>query len=154
MRRKGTSFSNQQPIGKDTITKMIREGFNILGIERWHRLNPHALRGHFVSILANDPSINDSERLAACRHRSLKTNQKYQQRGQAQECRRLKALLPGSSSTATSPDIKKPSATPQLQDLSLSAMSVTYTPSPSTKTTSTVAASSTYASSTIMPPSP
>ena len=100
VRRNGTGFTQSQYVGKDTVTKMIREGFRILGIERYMELRPHALRGHFVSILANDPHINDSEKLAACRHRSLKTNQKYQQRGNAQESRRLQALLSHKSPVA------------------------------------------------------
>ena len=55
--KNGRGFTNQQSIGKDTITKMIREGYMILGIDGWATLKPHALRGHFVSILANVPTI-------------------------------------------------------------------------------------------------
>ena len=97
----GRSFSLQQVIGRETVKKMIREGYAILGIARWATLRPHCLRQHFTSILANDKSINDAEKLAACRHNSIKTNQKYQHRGQDQECRRLNALLPAATSMST-----------------------------------------------------
>ena len=170
---KKNGFTKCQPIGKDMATKMMREGFQILGIKRWDSLKPHALRSHFASILANDPSINDSEKLATCRHRSLKTNQKYQSRGKAQEARRLNALLgPVSPSPATevitkppaqpeklpTPEPSKPSPavsvksvsfSPQLQALSPPRSQVAFsTLSPTFSTTSTTFASATVTSRT------
>ena len=51
--RDGKSFVNQ-PLGKNSVRKIFQQAFQCLGISNWELLRPHALRGHFITKLAND----------------------------------------------------------------------------------------------------
>ena len=81
------------PLGKNKIRDMIRDAFQLLGISNWKTLRPHALRGHFITTLANDKSVSLSETMAAARHTSVSASAAYQSRNCFSESNRVKALL-------------------------------------------------------------
>ena len=111
--RSGTGFTKKQVVGKESVTIMIRQGLKMFGIKHWEIICPHALRGHFASILANNPSVNLAESLKACRHKSAKTNEKYQQTGTKSECNKILALMPTISTASTSAGVTNNKSSPE-----------------------------------------
>ena len=53
----------------------------------------HGLHGEFVSALANDPSVNLSETMAAARHKTAAASAVYQQCSHQSEANRINSLL-------------------------------------------------------------
>ena len=147
--KSGTAFCAKKVIGKDSVTEMVREGFRMCGLERWEVIRPHALRGFFASILANNENVNLAECMAACRHKSAKTNARYIQTGNKTECNKLLALLPGTAPTATT----KPSFEPELPPTGTTTTSTPVATAPEPQKIPTVLVPSPSTSShTISPP--
>jgi len=92
IRRDGNGFCDS-PLGKTKIREMMRDAFQILGISNWKTLRPHALRGHFITTLANDKSVSVAETMAAARHTSVSASANYQSRNCHSESNRVQALL-------------------------------------------------------------
>ena len=113
VKKDGSGFTKSQVVGKDAVTKLVRQDFKMMGLKHWEVIRPHALRGHFASMLANDPNVNLKESLVACRHKSAKTNQNYQQIGTQSECNRITAVLPSITSTV-GVSIKSPAPEPSV----------------------------------------
>lgn len=92
IKKDGRSFCNS-PLGKDKITALLRSGFQRLDISNAETLHPHALRGLFITILANDPSVSVRETMGAARHTSVAANANYQIRNSHSESNRVVALI-------------------------------------------------------------
>lgn len=89
--KKENKFYANMPMGPDTIRKLGQEAFADAGLSSYKTC--HSLRGAFISALANDPSINDSERMAAARHRSVTSNAGYQARGGTSSLARISNIV-------------------------------------------------------------
>ena len=92
IRRDGNGFCDS-PLGKSKIRDMMRDAFKILEISNWKTLHPHALRGHFITTLANDKSVSLTETMAAARHTSVSASAAYQSKNCINESNRVQALL-------------------------------------------------------------
>ena len=83
----------KNPLGLHTIRQRFREAFKFMGFDNWESLRPHALRSLFCDTLANDPSVNCEEMMAAARHNSISASAAYQRRTHRSETNRINALL-------------------------------------------------------------
>lgn len=73
-------------------THTFKEGARILGLKNPSDFYPHSLRSEFITRLANDPSVNDAERMRSSRHSSVQASAVYQKRSSVSEMNKLKAL--------------------------------------------------------------
>ena len=81
-----------QPIGRNGITDLFKEGASILGLPNPGNFQPHSLRAVFVTRLANGKGVSDQERMDAARHNSLAASAIYQERDSSSECNKFEAL--------------------------------------------------------------
>lgn len=95
----GTKFCTNAYIGKTKICERFQHAFKLLGIKNWNTICQHALRAVVITKLANDPSVNIEETMAAARHLSVAASVVYQERSLVSESNRINALLPQSEAT-------------------------------------------------------
>jgi len=88
----GSTFCNMC-LGKTKVRDMIRDAFREMDISNWKTLRPHALRSHFITILANDPSVSLAETMSAARHTSVSASANYQSINTVSESNKVQALL-------------------------------------------------------------
>ena len=88
----GTFFENSA-LGREKIQERIQDGFKLFGIKDWMTLRPHALRGVFISILANNDGVNLKETMAAARHTSVSASTGYQARNSKSESAKISAIF-------------------------------------------------------------
>ena len=81
-------YSPHEPLGKNTITKLIKAGAKRLGFD----VAGHAFRRLFITSLVNAAGVSTEEALAASRHNSVAAQRPYQQRGSASEMAKFRAL--------------------------------------------------------------
>ena len=93
-------FFPLKPLGAKTITKLFKEGANLLGLPPSFRA--HSLRSAFITKLANDPSVSISETMAAARHNSVSASMNYQLADGVSETNRLVAI--GQLKSCSSPE--------------------------------------------------
>ena len=82
----------RRPLGKAEITKLYKDGAKILGITCPKHFCPQALRAMFITNLANNPGVSETERMEASRHSSVAASAIYIETGAASESQRFKAL--------------------------------------------------------------
>ena len=90
----GSKFCTNAYIGKAKIRERFQFAFKLFGISNWETICPNALRSVFITKLANDPSINIEETMAAARHNSVAASVVYQERSLVSEGNRINCLLP------------------------------------------------------------
>ena len=78
--KKDNTLSGNQPLGKNTCAKMVKEVGMDWGIQDMAKFKPHVFRHQFLTFLANDPALNLSEVMAAGRHYSVSASLAYQRR--------------------------------------------------------------------------
>ena len=76
----GSKFCTNAYIGKGKIRERFQFAFKLFGISNWETIRPNALRSVFITKLANDPSINIEETMAAARHGSVAASIVYWER--------------------------------------------------------------------------
>ena len=81
-----------RPLGKAGITKLYKEGAKILGITCPKDFCPQALRAMFITNLANNPGVSETERMEASRHSSVAASAIYIETGAVSESHRFQAL--------------------------------------------------------------
>ena len=78
--KKNGQTSADQPLGRNTCARMVKEIGEECGIVDMKGFKPHCFRSYFLTYLANDPSLNLSEVMAAGRHTSVSASLAYQRR--------------------------------------------------------------------------
>ena len=87
--KKDGTMSGGQPLGRNTCSKMVKEVGEDCGIVDMAKFKPHVFRHQFLTMLANDPSLNLAEVMAAGRHNSVSASLAYQRRCGHSEARRF-----------------------------------------------------------------
>ena len=82
------------PIGKAKVRDDLAHAFAKLGVSNASSLRPHALRGLFISKLANDPCVSGKQGMAVSRHSTASAYLGYQKLGAKSDAARTAALLP------------------------------------------------------------
>ena len=90
--KKDGSMSPNQPLGRNTCSKMVKEIAKDCGISDLQGFKPHVFRSYFITYLINDPNINLSEVMAAGRHRSVAASLAYQRRSGKSEAAKFDAV--------------------------------------------------------------
>ena len=83
-------FSPNQPIGVNTIRKMLKSASKRLGYPE--SVTGHAFRRLFITTLVNDSGVSTEEALASSRHSSVAASRAYQIRGNNSEIAKFRAL--------------------------------------------------------------
>jgi len=94
----GQIFYPNNPLGRNTVLSLFKEGAAIQGLSNPHMFSPHSLRAYFVTMLANDSGVSVQECMTASRHTSVAASATYQERNMNSELNRFKALgiqIPG-----------------------------------------------------------
>ena len=86
------SLNANSVLGKGTIRKRMLGAFKKMGVSN-NFLRSHALRGEFITRLANDDSVNAQETMSAARHRSITASSAYQKTSKKSESNRFGALF-------------------------------------------------------------
>ena len=81
-----------RPLGKAGITKLYKEGAKILGITCPKDFCPQALCAMFITNLANNPGVSETERIEASRHSSVAPSAIYIETGAVSESHRFQAI--------------------------------------------------------------
>ena len=63
--------------GKTKIADLFKKGAKILGLDDPKQFYPHSLRAMFITLLANDPSMNPQEIMQSARHASFSSSASY-----------------------------------------------------------------------------
>ena len=82
------AFSANQPIGVNTIRKMMKDAAVKLGFSA----TGHAFRRLFVTTIVNTPGVSTEEALASSRHNSVAAQRAYMVRGKASEAAKLAGM--------------------------------------------------------------
>ena len=89
---KHSSMFHLKPIGKDTMSKGMKEIAKRLDLKDWESFGAQALRAFMGTKLGNDASINTSEAMAALRHKSVSAHKTYNKTSGISETNRCIAL--------------------------------------------------------------
>ena len=124
-------FYANQPLGKNAISELFKEGAALMGLPSPKRFSPHSLRAYMVTMLANGEGkysdilllfflllfstdfcciflgVSDQERMDSCRHDSVAANSIYQERDSTSETNKFAAL--GIKPLTVTPDPVTPS---------------------------------------------
>ena len=92
------------PIGKTKVRDDLADAFEKLGVSNASTLHPHAVRGLFISKLANDPRVSGKQGMAVARHTTASAYLGYQKLGAKSDAARTASLLP---SCEYQPEAKK-----------------------------------------------
>ena len=90
--KKDGTMSPNQPLGRNTCSKMVKEVAVDCGIEDIDRFKPHVFRRLFITHLINDPHLSLSEVMAAGRHKSVAASLAYQRRSGKSEAAKFDAV--------------------------------------------------------------
>ena len=102
----GSKFCTNAYIGKGKIRERFQFAFKLFGISNWETIRPNALRSVFITKLANDPSINIEETMAAARHNSVAASAVYHERSLMSEGNRINCLLPSEKNRSEAKESK------------------------------------------------
>ena len=86
-------MSATQPIGRHTISRMIKEVGVCVGVENLDRFNCHSLRKGNITCLANDSSVSLKETMKSARHSSISASLAYQQTDPVSQKAKFMALM-------------------------------------------------------------
>ena len=97
LRSKDGPYENQffypnNPLGRNTINQLFKDGARILGLSNPDSFSPHSLRAYFITRLANTSGVSDKERMVASRHNSVAASAIYQERDSNSEVNRFSVL--------------------------------------------------------------
>ena len=90
--KKDNTMSALQPMGRNTCSKMVKEIGMDCGIVDMKKWKPHVFRHQFLTLLANDASLNLAEVMAAGRHKSVSASLAYQRRCEHSEAAKFDSI--------------------------------------------------------------
>ena len=80
------------PIGRNGISKLVKDGANILGLHNHDSFSPHSLCPYFITKLANGNGVRDRKIMASACHTSLGASAIYQERDGGSESNKFVVL--------------------------------------------------------------
>ena len=86
-------FYTNKPIGANQITKLIKKGAQLLGLNMKDFRGGHALRHFFVTGMVNDPTVPLQESMRASRHQSISAHMAYTETDKISEGMKIASLL-------------------------------------------------------------
>lgn len=82
-------------LGENTINKLFKLAFELMGVQDYEKLSGHTTRHWFVTVLANSPLVNLEETRIAARHTTPQMTVTYVDEGIDSTARRVMALMSG-----------------------------------------------------------
>ncbi len=128
IKKDGSGFCVNAPLGKTSIRELFKSAFRRMGISNWETLRPHSCRGWMVTNMANDPSVSLKQTMAAARHFTAQSSIEYQKTDAVSACNRLNSLLKHVGSSDTNDNTNEKQAIKEEEEKKPSFVSVDQKP--------------------------